>query len=92
MAQTVPMEIQLEGPAMMPPPGVQPNFVNPTNMKTEGRILVVFCLIASTLVVSMRMWTKTRLVRKVVLEDCSSLPSAEAFGMSFTDLVQGCVV
>ena len=65
-------ELMLNGPAMEPPLGMEPNFVNPADLKTQGLILVVFCLVASTLVVSMRMWTKTRLVRKVVLEDCKS--------------------
>lgn len=64
----------MNGPAMEPPPGRQSNFVNPANLNTEGLVLIVSCLIASMLVVSMRMWTKIRLVRRVVLEDCSSTP------------------
>ena len=80
MAQNVsellngPLMELLNGPLMEPPPGMQSNFINPANLKTEGLILMTFCLIASTLVVCMRMWTKTRLIRKVVLEDCSSPP------------------
>lgn len=74
MMETVSEELMLNGPAMEPPLGMQPNFVNPANLKTEGLILVVLSLVASTLVVSMRMWTKTRLVRKVVLEDCKPTP------------------
>lgn len=72
--QTESMKLLLNGPTMEPPPGRQSNFVNPADLKTEGLVLIVFCLIASMLVVSMRMWTKIRLVRKVVLEDCSSTP------------------
>ena len=59
---------------MAPPPGMHSNFVNPSNLKVEGYILVTFCLTVSTLVVGMRMWTKARLLRRVVLEDCSSNP------------------
>lgn len=64
------VDLWLNGPAMEPPPGIEPNFVNPSDLKTENLIVVTLCLVASTLVVGMRMWTKTRLVRKVVLEDC----------------------
>lgn len=64
--------VRLGGPAMPAPPGMHSNFVNPSNLRTEGLILQTICLILATLVVSMRMWTKTRLVRKVVLEDCKS--------------------
>jgi hypothetical protein len=74
MAQPASMELVLNGSSVEPPPGIQPNFVNPANLETEGLILVIFCLIATTLVISMRMWTKTRLVRKMVLEDCSFIP------------------
>lgn len=65
-------KIRLSDPAMPAPPGMYSNFVNPSNLKTEGLVLVTICLILSTLVVSMRMWTKSRVVRKVVLEDCKS--------------------
>lgn len=66
-------KLRLSDPAMPAPSGMHSNFVNPSNLKTECLVLVIFCLILSTFVVSMRMWTKTRLVRKVVLEDCKSV-------------------
>lgn len=56
---------------MAAPPGMHHNFVNPTNMKTKARIITIFCLLLSVLAVGMRVWTKTRVVRRVVLEDCS---------------------
>lgn len=71
LIRRVPMEIWLSDPVMIAPPGMHSNFVNPSNLKTEGLILVVFCLTASMFVVAMRMWTKSRLVRKVALEDCT---------------------
>lgn len=67
-------DLFLNGPAMDPPAGVDPNFINPSNLKIENLAVVTLCLVASTLVVAMRMWTKTRLVRKVVLDDCSFPP------------------
>lgn len=78
MIKRTPKKVRLSDPAMPAPPGMSSNFVNPSNLKTEGLVLVTFCLILSTLVVSMRMWTKSRVVRKVVLEDCKStfLPSS----------------
>ena len=72
MIKRMPQRVRLSDPAMPPPPGMPSNFVNPSNLKTEGAILVGFCLTVSTLVVCMRIWTKTRLLRKVVLEDCNS--------------------
>lgn len=65
----------LDGPAMTPPPGVKPNFVNPPNLEKEFYIDLILCLTISVLVVCMRMWTKARLVRKVQIEDCKKLPS-----------------
>ena len=72
MIKRTPKMVHLNGPAMPAPSGMHSNFVNPSNLKTEGLVLVTFCLILSTLVVGMRMWTKSRVVRKIVLEDCKS--------------------
>lgn len=69
----------LNGPGMAPPPGIKPNFVNPPNLEKEFYIDLILCLTISVLVVGMRMWTKARLVRKVVIEDCKShLPRRSA--------------
>lgn len=70
MIKRTPKMVRLSDPAMTAPLGIHSNFVNPSNLRTEGLILVTICLILSTLVVSMRMWTKSRVVRKMVLEDC----------------------
>lgn len=66
------LQPSLDDPAMSAPPGMHHNFVNPSNIEIEYRTLMIFCLVISVLAVSMRMWTKARLLRKVVLEDCSS--------------------
>ena len=60
----------LNGPGMSPPPGVKPNFVNPPNLEKEFYIDLILCLTISVLVVAMRMWTKVRVMRKVMIEDC----------------------
>lgn len=67
------MDLQslLEGPAAAPPLGVTPNFVNPTNTTIKNQVIFTLCLAISVLAVGMRMWTKTRLVCKLVLEDCN---------------------
>lgn len=62
----------LNNPAMIAPPGEHYNFLNPPNRNTASQGVIVSCLILSVLAVGMRMWTKTRVVRKVVWEDCKS--------------------
>jgi hypothetical protein len=71
---TITMDLKsvLDGPAMRAPPGEHHNFVNPSNMTITGRAVFSLCLIISVFAVGMRMWTKARLIRKVVLEDCNS--------------------
>ncbi len=71
------MELQkmLDGPAIAAPPGTHHNFVNPASFQTESNVVVGICLAVSVLAVGMRMWTKLRLVRKVVLEDCNLISS-----------------
>lgn len=51
------------------------NFVNPADLRDGGYAVVILCLTISMLAVGVRMWTKIRLVRKVLLEDCNSVPS-----------------
>lgn len=67
--------LRLGDPAMPAPSGMHSDFVHPTNLKTEGLVLMTFCLILSALVVSMRMWTKCCVIRKMFLEDCKSINS-----------------
>jgi hypothetical protein len=62
----------LDEPAMAVPSGVSHNFVNSINMASEGYDVSTTCLVVSVLAVGMRLWTKTRLIHKVFLEDCNS--------------------
>ena len=69
--ESMELRILLNSPAMAAPPGMQHNFVNPANLNAEGYAAVITCLAVSVLAVGIRMWTKVRLVRKVLLEDCN---------------------
>lgn len=83
----------LNGPAMAPPPGITPNFVNPPNLEKEFYIDLILCLTISVLAVCMRMWTKARVMRKVQIEDCKSMPPADAlFFASFPFSLLPCAV
>lgn len=64
-------EALLNAPAMAAPPGMHHNFVDPPNLQTIIHIVMIVCLSLSMLAVGMRMWTKTRVVRRVALEDCN---------------------
>lgn len=66
------LQPSLDEPAMAAPPGMYHNFIDPSNIEIEYRTLMIFCLVISVLAVSMRMWTKARLLGNVVLEDGSS--------------------
>lgn len=92
MIKRTPQYLRLSDPAMPAPPGMRSNFANPSDLKTEGLILIIFCLTVSTFVVSMRMWTKIRLLRKVVLEDCNSTFFRPIFVNFVYWLLQGFVV
>lgn len=61
----------LDGPALAPPPGVKPNFVNPDNLAHPE--LAVLQLTIATLVVLMRIYTKLGVLRKMQAEDCEYL-------------------
>lgn len=68
----VPLELMLELPALIAPPGVNYSFVNPPNLRTDFYIDLVLCLTISSLAVSMRVWTKARLIKKFGREDCKT--------------------
>ena len=89
--KTSSMDLQslLNGPAMAPPLGESPNFVNPSNMTTKSDAILTLCLIVSVLAVSMRMWTKTFLIRKVLLEDCIYPFMHHCLGNMRTNYVSG---
>lgn len=67
------LEILLNGPAMTPPPGVQPNFIDPPNFANTALVVELIFLILSTLAVIIRAYTKLRVNKKLDLEDCEPL-------------------
>lgn len=62
----------LDSPALVPPGGVKPNFVNPPNLNTVFYVTILSCLVLPTVVLAVRLYTKACIIRKVVLEDCTS--------------------
>ena len=69
---SLPLQELLNKPAMAAPTGVHPNFVNPSNLNTEAYVVGAICLMISVIAICIRTWTRTRLNRKIFLEDCSS--------------------
>ncbi|KAH6637888.1 hypothetical protein C7974DRAFT_451058 [Boeremia exigua] len=61
------LEKFLNAPALEPPPGVKPNFKNPDNLSHPE--LAVLQLTITTLVVWMRIFTKIRVLKRVLAED-----------------------
>ncbi len=62
------IEALLDGPALAPPRGVKPNFVDPSNLSHPE--LAVLQLTVATLVVWMRIYTKIRVLKRILTEDC----------------------
>lgn len=62
----------LDGPAMNPPHGVEPNFIDHSNLSRGVIVTLTIYMTFATLVFLMRLYTKLFLFRKVVLEDCMS--------------------
>lgn len=60
----------LGSPALMPPNGIQSNFVDPPNARSQGSATAQ--LLLATVFVWMRVFTKARVIRKVLVEDCQS--------------------
>lgn len=57
--------------AMEPPPGVVPNFVNPPSIEYYSVLCASICLPLVTIFVTLRMFTKVFVLRKVCAEDCA---------------------
>lgn len=72
--RSIKMQKMPEGFGETAPRGRYSRYPNPADLRMEGYAAVVICLTISVLAVAMRMWTKIRLVRKMVLEDCNSTP------------------
>jgi hypothetical protein len=65
----------LDGPALLPPSGVKPNFTNPSNGNTSGIMLLVICLFFAITATIGRAYSRLVIQRKLYLEDCELLLS-----------------
>ncbi|TRX97450.1 hypothetical protein FHL15_001728 [Xylaria flabelliformis] len=61
----------LDGPALAPPPGVEPQFDNPPNLKLATDAVPITSLIVATLVLMMRIYTRISVVRRFNIADYS---------------------
>lgn len=64
------MDLILDSPALSPPPGIQPNFANPSN---HGNIMLgtlITCLVIVVTMTLMRLYVKLLIVKKIHPEDC----------------------
>jgi hypothetical protein len=62
----------LNGPALRPPPGVQPNFSTPENQNSLGLALIIMCAVVSTVMTGIRLYAKLTSQKRLGIEDCGS--------------------
>ncbi|KAF2651292.1 hypothetical protein K491DRAFT_682314 [Lophiostoma macrostomum CBS 122681] len=62
-------DAMLNGPALQPPPGVSPDFVNPPNQTTLAYGVLAVCASLATIVVAIRVYAKAFCNRKMHIED-----------------------
>jgi hypothetical protein len=63
----------LEGPALMPPPGIQPDFTSPPNHNELGCGLIYSCAAICALVVCVRLYASLVCRKKMNIEDCKGI-------------------
>lgn len=59
-------------PAMKPPKGSEPNFINPPSHDKANVILHTICLTLTTLFVMMRLYTRHYISQWIGWDDCKS--------------------
>lgn len=62
------------GPALLPPDGVEPDFVNHVNGNTMVTAIVTVCLALSTFFLGIRAYAKGIYVKKLGIADSKYLP------------------
>ena len=70
-------------PAMIPPAGVVPNFVDPPTTAPQLYELLLFLLSIATVALAARLFTKVKIMKAVLIEDCKI--SARIASQSMTD-------
>lgn len=63
----------LDGPALAPPPGEISDLVDPPNEKTLMVAVITTSVTLSTIAICLRMYTKARIIRRLVSADCMSI-------------------
>jgi len=66
----IPREVLLELPALPPPQGVKPNFINPSSLRDECNAIITLLLIVSTVSVMIRLYAKRYIAKGLAFEDC----------------------
>ena len=69
MSAGIPDEI-LNGPALLPPEGITPNFEDPGANNVPGYAIISTCLILASIAISVRLYTQVFRLRKLHIEDC----------------------
>lgn len=57
-------------PGLTPSPGMTPSLSDPFTLSTYQSLTVAGCIIATTILVAARMYTKRYVMRSLVWEDC----------------------
>ena len=93
MSTTNDMKALLNGPALTPPEGVEPNFNGSSNTFALYLGITVTCVVFATLAVGSRLYAKARVMKRLHLEDCKSvLISGYPFSSSFIRSLLSCVL
>ncbi|KAK5631974.1 hypothetical protein RRF57_007688 [Xylaria bambusicola] len=68
-------------PARPPPPGVIPNFTNPPSLSWMGRVAVYITLPVMIVILALRVYTRTRIVKQFGIDDCMMLYTTSSIGL-----------
>ncbi len=63
-------------PGLTPPPGVTPDFDSPFTLQPYQALVVAACVAFTTTALAARLYTKARIIKAVVWEDCERLPQS----------------
>lgn len=63
-------------PALAPPPGVVPNFVNPVSLTVPLIVASVISLVLAVIFVSVRLYSSLRLTHSPGVDDCTLSPNS----------------
>lgn len=62
--------LPLNTPALKPPPGVVPDFDNPSGIQGEIHALLIVCAVISTIFVWLRLYTRYFIIKSHGWDDC----------------------